>query len=150
MLVKGGPVVAFIYCCMPQLTKKESVFSLVDHWVMGRGYWDKMGLTLKRLGHFFPYVILFPNVVQLICNIFIWNWSNKLNVESVLRILMAWCFIAPGHQQSGRSPKVVALFSATNFSSYIIELLQLHDTIQIIWNYAWIHYNITIRSHIMI
>ena len=32
---------------------------------------------------------------------------------------------------TGRSPKVVALFSATNFSSYIIELLQLHDTIQI-------------------
>ena len=31
--------------------------------------------------------------------------------------------------QSGRSPKVVALSSATNFSSYIIELLQLHDTI---------------------
>ena len=28
--------------------------------------------------------------------------------------------------QSGRSPKVVAHFSATNFSSYIIELLQLH------------------------
>ena len=38
--------------------------------------------------------------------------------------------------QSGRSPKVVALFSATNFSSYIIKLLQLHDTIQIKWNYA--------------
>ena len=34
-------------------------------------------------------------------------------------------------QQLGRSPKVVALFSATKFSSYIIELLQLHDTIQI-------------------
>ena len=34
-------------------------------------------------------------------------------------------------KQSGRSPKVVALFSATNFSSNIIELLQLHDTIQI-------------------
>ena len=33
--------------------------------------------------------------------------------------------------QSGRSPKVVALFSATNFSSNIIEMLQLHDTIQI-------------------
>ena len=33
--------------------------------------------------------------------------------------------------QSGRSPKVVALFSATNFSSNIIELLQLHGTIQI-------------------
>ena len=34
------------------------------------------------------------------------------------------------NEQSGRSPKVVALFSATNFS-YVIELLQLHDTIQI-------------------
>ena len=52
--------------------------------------------------------------------------------------------------QSGRSPKVVALFSATNFSSYIIKLLQLHDTIQIKWNYAWIHYNIAIRNHLMI
>ena len=31
--------------------------------------------------------------------------------------------------QSGRSPKVVALFSATDFSSYIVELLQLHGTI---------------------
>ena len=51
--------------------------------------------------------------------------------------------------QSGRSPKVVALFSATNCSSYIIKLLQLHDKIQIKWNYAWIHYNIAIRSHLM-
>ena len=51
------------------------------------------------------------------------------------------------NDQSGRSPKVVALFSATNFSSYIIELLQLHDTIQIKWNYARIHYR---RSPLMI
>ena len=49
-------------------------------------------LTLKRLSHFFQYVILFPNVVQQKSNIFIWNWSNKLMVYSVLRILMAWCF----------------------------------------------------------
>ena len=56
-----------------------------------------------------------------------------------------------GHShQSGRSPKVVALFSATNFSSYIIELLQLQDAIQIQWNYAWIHYNIAKRSHLKI
>ena len=34
-------------------------------------------------------------------------------------------------EQSGRSPKVVALFSGTNFSSYIFELLQLRYTIQI-------------------
>ena len=53
-------------------------------------------------------------------------------------------------KQSGRSPKVVALFSATNFSKYILELLQLHDTIKIEWNYALIHYKIVIRSHLMI
>ena len=35
------------------------------------------------------------------------------------------------NDQSGRSPKVVAHFSATNFSSNIIELLQLHAKIQI-------------------
>ena len=58
--------------------------------------------------------------------------------------------ICYGPQQSGRSPKVVALFSATNFSSYIIELLQLHDTIQIKWKYAQIHYIIAIQSHLMI
>ena len=39
-------------------------------------------------------------------------------------------------QQSGTSPKAVALFSATNSSSYKIELLQLHDTIQIKWNFT--------------
>ena len=38
--------------------------------------------------------------------------------------------------QSGRTPEVVALFSAASFSSNIIELLQLHDTIKITWNYA--------------
>ena len=53
-------------------------------------------------------------------------------------------------EQSGRSPKVVALFSATNFGSYIIELLDLRDTIQIKWYFARIHYNVAIRSHLMI
>ena len=60
-----------------------------------------------------------------------------------------WLYLPHSHQ-SGRSPKVVALFSATNFSGYIIELLQLRDTIKIKWNYAWIHYNKAIRSHLMI
>ena len=53
-------------------------------------------------------------------------------------------------EQSGRSPKVVAHFSATNFSSYTIELLQLYGRIQIKRNYGWIHNNIVIRSHLMI
>ena len=42
--------------------------------------------------------------------------------------------------QSGRSPTVEALFSATNFNSYIIELLQLHITIQMKWNHAQTHH----------
>ena len=41
--------------------------------------------------------------------------------------------------------KSTSTFTATNFSSYIIELLKLHDTIQIKWNCAWIHYNISIK-----
>ena len=52
---------------------------------------------------------------------------------------------------TGRSiTKRSSTFSTTNFSSYIIDLLQLHDTIQIKWNYAWISYNIAIRSHLTI
>ena len=31
-----------------------------------------------------------------------------------------------------------------------MELLQLHDAIQIKWNYAWIHYNIAIIIHMHI
>ena len=44
---------------------------------------------------------------------------------------------------------MVALFSATNFSSNIIELLQLYDTIQIKWNYEYTHYNIA-KSYLVI
>ena len=53
-------------------------------------------------------------------------------------------------KQSGRSPKVVAFFSVTNYSYNILELRQLHDAIKIKCNYVWIHYDIAIRSHLMI
>ena len=49
--------------------------------------------------------------------------------------------------------KCSSTFSATNISSNIIQLLQLHDTIRMKSNYTWINYNhddIAIRSHIMI
>ena len=49
-------------------------------------------LTLKRLGHFFQNVISFFDAVHLMCNSFIWNWSNTMNVKLALWILMAWCF----------------------------------------------------------
>ena len=68
--------------------------------------------------------------------------------ECAVKVLHIW--IVALCKQSGRSPKVVALFSATNFSSYIIELLQLQDAIQIQWNYAWIYYNVAKKGHLMI
>ena len=38
-------------------------------------------LTLKWLGRvFFQNVISFSDAVHLMCNIFIWNWSNTINV----------------------------------------------------------------------
>ena len=63
-----------------------------------------------------------------------WRYASG-DAESLPRM---WRFKSKWdlHRQSGWSPKVVALFFATNFSSNILELLQLHDTIQIKWNYA--------------
>ena len=49
--------------------------------------------------------------------------------------------------------KSSSTFSATNISSNIVWLLQLHDSIQMQSNYTWINYdhdNIAVRSHIMI
>ena len=37
-------------------------------------------LTLEGLGHFFQNLILFSNLVPHKYNIFIWNWSNTMNV----------------------------------------------------------------------
>ena len=51
----------------------------------------------------------------------------KHNVASTEHVCVYACL----YEQSGRSPKVVTLFSATNFSSNIIDLLQLHDANQI-------------------
>ena len=75
------------------------------------------------------------------------NWVKLGSVEGLATVRHQAIMCT---NQSGRSPKVVTLFSAANFSSYIIELLQLHDTIQFKWNYACVHYNIAIRSHLMI
>ena len=39
-----------------------------------------LALTLKWLGHFFQNVISFSDAIHLMCNIFIWNWSNTKTV----------------------------------------------------------------------
>ena len=70
-------------------------------------------------------------------------------IRNVHGIVVYWCHYKSLYTyQSGRSLKVATLFRATNFSSYVIELLQLHATIKIKWNYAWIHYDKAIRSHL--
>ena len=56
-----------------------------------------------------------PHVGPIIFAIWVWIIEYIVNIFT--------------DKQSGRSPKVVALFPTTNFSGYIIELLQLHDTI---------------------
>ena len=72
---------------------------------------------------------------------------NVISQEFCTRVICAFvlpgwvmldqsCSRGPQYKQSGRSPNVVALFTATNLCSYIIELLQLHDTFKIKFNYA--------------
>ena len=72
---------------------------------------------------------------------FLWFLINlKLLENTNFRESINWMFVwlrtyflttLQSFYQSGRSPKVVARFSATNFSSYITDLLQLHEAIQI-------------------
>ena len=94
--------------------------------------------------------LCWPDSLWYICGTRAEGWVNMTSWDSLFICLLSVCLPLCLSQQSGRSPKVVALFSATNFSSYIIELLQLQDAIQIQWNYALIHYNIAKRSHLMI
>ena len=37
-------------------------------------------------------LILFSNLVHYKCNIFVWNWSNAMDMCSTLQLLIAWCF----------------------------------------------------------
>ena len=37
-------------------------------------------------------IILFASVVDNKFHIFVWNWTNTMNIQSTLWILMAWCF----------------------------------------------------------
>ena len=50
---------------------------------------DIMSQFLQLLTH--NLTVLDRAITALDCN-FKWNWSNKLNVQSILRILIAWCF----------------------------------------------------------
>ena len=60
-----------------------------------------------------------------VCLSYVRAGDVKKQVLSQFRCVFIGLFSLPYfyHNQSGRSPKVVALFPATNFSSYIIELL---------------------------
>ena len=61
-----------------------------------------------------------------------WWWHRNPKVVQLKEMLLSYCyFYTLVIHQSGRSPKIVALFSATDFSSYVIDLLPLHNTLQL-------------------
>ena len=109
------------------------------------GVWRSRDVTLQEnpLSNGQPIVnaflicnMIIMHVTSCLCEI---NWifyHSRFFSHAPVKKKMAPMVWSLGHQviserkQSGRSPKVVALFSATNFSSNIIELLQLHDTIK--------------------
>ena len=53
----------------------QVIFLRLLHW-----HWEISSLTLKWLSHFCQNVISFSDAAHLMCNIFIWNWSNTMNV----------------------------------------------------------------------
>ena len=112
------------------------------YWLPARWASGFSGVTTHRIIHVYGFLavtmLLMYSVLHCLDYV-----GNKITTTKWTRLNLKL-------EQSGRSPKVVARFSATNFSSYIIKLLQLHDKIQIEWNYAWIHYNIAIRRHLML
>ena len=51
----------------------------------GSHYWEMaVAITCGYGGYLLPLLAAHSS--------FIWNWSNTINVQSALRILMAWCF----------------------------------------------------------
>ena len=64
-------VTMILHCIIQELQACDDVHLIVVwHWQ----------LTPKWLGHIFKNVILFRSVVHHKCDIFIWNWSNTINV----------------------------------------------------------------------
>ena len=57
--------------------------------------------------------------------------TSLVNTQGLTDSALLKDYTNNGRKQSGRSPKVVARFSATKFCSCIIELLQLYGRIEI-------------------
>ena len=77
-------------CCLQNLAIFVLAFGLVARTsiktVMAK-FWSQVctalalhWLILKWLGHFFSKCDFFSDAVHLMCNIFIWNWSNTMHV----------------------------------------------------------------------
>ena len=98
--------------------------------------------------HFFKMTTTAPRdqwVNKTDCLIITWSKHFLYHWHLVSRPF--WCLTVREITKSSST------FSATNISSNIVWLFQLHDTIQMKLNYTWIiynHDNIAIRSHIMI
>ena len=77
--------------------------------------------------------------------------SSIQNINSSIRNINS--SIQVTHTQSGRSPKVVALFLLQTLVAIWYDFFQLHDTIKMKSNDTEINYNhndITIRNHIIV
>ena len=83
------------------LLHKYNIISVIQRQLWNLAIWEMTQcdmiiiLTPKQLGHFFFfkmqfYFLMLSNISVVI---FIWNWSNTMNILSALWILMAWCFI---------------------------------------------------------
>ena len=92
---------------------------------------ENIRISIKISLKFVPKVRI--NNIPALVQIMAWRrpGDKPLSEPMMVSVLTKFSVSRGLYQQSGRSPKVVALFSATNFSSYIIKLLQLHDKIQI-------------------
>ena len=108
--------------------------------------WDA---SLQYIISCFPIMLLsFSFNLTKECSKHFFNNSaaSKIVTTSLLSIVLL--VLIPNLQHDQYEMEIT--FSATNFSSYIIELLQLQDAIQIQWSYAWIHNIAAKRSHLMI
>ena len=57
-------------------------------------------------------LVSFPNIIPYKCDISLWNWSDTMNIYSILWILMAWCFTT-------RPPVATVLSMHPCISSYL-------------------------------
>ena len=65
--------------------------------------WKHINSETSASFFFLQYFISFSTVVHYDCNIFVWNWSNAVDIWSALWILMPWCWSTRASVATGLS-----------------------------------------------